>query len=140
MLEFRPHHFLCTVGFLGKGYSPEFVANYTEIANRLRKPGGDAIRIRVTAVTDSICSACPSKMGDECETQEKIDLLDGAHARVLGIRGGDELTWGEAKTKIVEKFTLEKFHAACEPCSWKAMGVCEIALSDLKKGISKPPL
>jgi hypothetical protein len=140
MFEFRPHHFLCTVGFEGKGYSPEFVANYKEIANTLRKPGGDKIRIRVTAVTDSICAPCPSKRGDLCETQAKIDRLDQAHAQVLELQAGDELTWGEAKAKITEKFSLEKFHHACEPCSWKAMGVCEAALADLKKGISKPPL
>jgi hypothetical protein len=140
MLEFRPHHFLCTVGFQGKGYSPEFVANYTGIADRLRGPGGDLIPIRVTEVTDSICGPCPSKRGDLCETQSKIDRLDQAHAEVLGIRGGDEMTWGEAKLKIAEKFTLEKFHESCEPCSWKTMGVCEAALIDLKKGESKPPL
>ena len=140
MLEFRPHHFLCTVGFQGKGYSPEFVANYKEIANTLRKPGGDAVRIRVTSVTDSICGPCPSKRGDLCETQEKIDRLDHAHAEVLGIREGDEFTWAEAKLRIADKFTLEKFHESCEPCSWKTMGVCEAALIDLKKGESKPPL
>jgi hypothetical protein len=140
MLEFRPHHFLCTLGFQGKGYSPQFVANYTEIARSLRVPGGDAVRIRVTEVTDSICGACPSKRGDLCETQDKIDRLDRAHAGVLGIHGGDELSWGEAKLRIARDFSLEKFHSACESCSWKTMGVCESALIDLKKGHPEPPL
>ena len=38
MLKFRPHHFLCTLGFQGKGYSPGFVANFQAIADRLRGP------------------------------------------------------------------------------------------------------
>jgi hypothetical protein len=128
------------VGFQGKGYSPEFVANYSNIAALLRGVDGDQVRIRVTQVTDSICGACPSKRGDLCETQSKIDQLDGAHAQVLEIQHGDELSWGEAKVKIAREFSLEKFHASCEPCSWKALGVCETALNDLKKGYPEPPL
>ena len=34
MLEFRPHHFLCTLGFEGKGYSDEFVRNYYRYADQ----------------------------------------------------------------------------------------------------------
>jgi hypothetical protein len=147
MLEFRPHHFLCTIGFQGKGYSAEFVKNYAEISTRLKGPGfeagytetptGDLIKIRVVAETDSICAPCPSKRGALCETQEKIDRLDHAHAEILGLKTGDELTWGEAKKLLAQKFTLEKFDTACQPCSWKSLGVCETALIELKKAHSE---
>ena len=44
MLSFRPHHFLCTLGFEGKGYSDAFTRNMAEIADALRARGavGDA--------------------------------------------------------------------------------------------------
>jgi hypothetical protein len=143
MFEFRPHHFLCTVGFQGKGYSPDFEKNYAQISLLLKGAGfeagykestvGNSVKIKVVERTDSICGPCPSKRGDLCETQEKIDRLDRAHAAVLGVKAGDQLSWGEAKARIAEKFSLEKFNAACESCSWKPMGVCQTALLELKK-------
>lgn len=85
MMKFRPHHFLCTVGYQGKGYSEEFVKNYDRISQSLKRNGvkGDDTPIEVVAKTDSICSPCPSKRGDLCETQEKIEKLDNAHAKIL---------------------------------------------------------
>jgi uncharacterized protein len=128
--RFRPHHFLCTLGFQGKGYSLGFVANYQAIADRLRGPGGDAVLIEVVGDTDSICEPCPNRRGKACESQEKIDKLDGAHAKVLGIAPGDQLTWKEAKELIREKMTPQAFNQACAPCAWKALGMCESALNE----------
>jgi hypothetical protein len=135
MLKFRPHHFLCTVGYLGKGYSPEFVKNYDSIAAKLKQsgPSGDQEQIMVVAKTDSICAPCPSKRGDLCETQSKIDLLDDAHARILAIQENDILSWGEAKARIAENFNDANFESACAPCSWKSLGICKKALNELKK-------
>jgi soluble lytic murein transglycosylase-like protein len=132
-VRFRPHHFLCTVGFEGKGYSEEFVANYAGIAHRLREsPDGDAILISVVEGTDSVCSPCPNRRGTRCETEGKIRALDEAHARILGITAGDRLSWGEAKERIRSRMTLEKFRSACEPCSWLRSGMCEGALRKLR--------
>ncbi len=135
-IRFRPHHFLCTVGFEGKGYSESFVANYTRIADELRgSKAGDALEIEVVGGTDSICEPCPNRRGVLCETEAKIRTLDDAHAAVLGIRPGDRLTWGEAKTKIRERMTIEKFHAACAPCAWLRAGMCEKALTKLRAAV-----
>lgn len=130
-IKYRPHHFLCTVGFEGKGYSPEFIQNFTEIANTLRNGNGDDVLIEVTAHTDSICTPCPHRRDQLCENQNKISALDVAHAEILNLKESEILSWGEAKTRIKEKMTLEKFHQACEPCNWKKLGVCEIALNKL---------
>jgi soluble lytic murein transglycosylase-like protein len=132
-IRFRPHHFLCTVGFEGKGYSESFVENYARLANGLRAtPEGDSSVIEVVGGTDSICEPCPNRRGDACETEAKIRALDNAHAAVLGLRAGDHLTWGEAKAKIRQRMTLEKFHAACAPCAWLKAGMCEKALLKLR--------
>ena len=132
-IRFRPHHFLCTIGFEGKGYSEEFVANYSEIARGLREtPSGDTSPIEIVAGTDSICAPCPNREGDLCATEAKIRELDTAHAEALGIRPGQTLTWGEAKDKIRKNMTPEKLRTICAPCSWLRSGMCERALEKLK--------
>ena len=137
MLKFRPHHFLCSLGFRGKGYSDAFVENYTDIVERLRGPGGDAIEIEVTGSTDSVCAPCPNRRGERCETQDKIDRLDRAHAGVLNLKAGDRLTWGEAQDRIAEEFDLKTFDRVCEPCGWKSLGVCAQSLTALLKSRGK---
>ena len=133
-LRFRPHHFLCTVGYEGKGYSPEFVANYDLIARELKQEAnGDERLIEVTAGTaDSICEPCPNRRGEGCATDEKIQALDRAHQKVLGLSPGERLTWGQAKARIQDRFTLEAFHRDCAPCAWKEFGICETALRKLR--------
>lgn len=136
-IKFRPHHFLCAIGFQGKGYSPEFVNNFLQIMGLLNSSDGDKTEIEVTNVTDSICSPCPHKRDKLCTSQEKIQTLDNSHAQVLGIAAGDILTWGEAKQRIIEKMNLSEFHKACSSCNWKPLGICEQALNNLRKKYCK---
>ncbi len=120
---------MCTLGFQGKGYSEDFVENYLRIARDLRETSaGDEIVLEVAADTDSICEPCPNRREKLCTSEEKIRKLDRAHAAILGLSPGDRLSWKEAKQKIARSMTLEAFHEACAPCSWKALGVCEAAL------------
>jgi hypothetical protein len=127
-IAFRPHHFLCALCFQGKGYSPEFVANFSEIMAYLNSTHGDDAVINIVEHTDSICAPCPSKRDNLCVVQKKILKLDSAHADVLGIKPGETITWGQAKERIRNQMTLEKFHHACAPCAWKKLGMCENVL------------
>ena len=64
IVRYRPHHFLCSLGFEGKGYSEAFTANMAAIVmGRLRAAGGDATLIEVTPATDDICAPCPKRRG-----------------------------------------------------------------------------
>ena len=132
MLKFRPHHFLCTLGFQGKGYSPGFVANFQPIADRLRGPGGDDEPIEVVERTDSICQPCPNRTEENCSSEAKIRSLDASHQALLDLRAGEVLTWGEAQARIAERVTPAAFHEACAPCAWRTLGVCEAALQELR--------
>ncbi len=123
-ISFRPHHFLCTLCFTGKGYSPAFVRNYKNIAKHLT----DDRLIEVTQQTDSICAPCPHRRELKYASQAKIATLDNAHNKVLNLP--QKLTWGEAKEKIKQNFTLEKFHQTCAPCEWKKFGICEKILTE----------
>jgi len=131
-IKFRPHHFLCTLGFAGKGYSQPFINNYLKICEKLDGPKGAQTPIQVVDFTDDICAPCPNRREKLCVDEEKINQLDQQHAAVLDIKPGDTLSWGEAKQRIRERFTTEKFHSACSSCEWKALGFCEKALSELK--------
>lgn len=128
MLEFRPHHFLCTLGFQGKGYSDAFVENFSRIVASL----DDETLIRVTPQTDSICGPCPNRVDTTCSSEAKIGKLDQAHADALELKAGDVLSWKQAKERVASRLSLEKFHLACALCSWKELGVCEEALRKLK--------
>lgn len=102
MLNFRPHHFLCTIGFVGEGYSPNFVMNYAKIAHKLIEDENTSIRVHFG--TDSICGACPEKLArDLCMSQKEINPLDEAHAKILELKNGGILTWKQAKGRLIKK-------------------------------------
>ncbi|MCM2322378.1 MAG: DUF1284 domain-containing protein [Oligoflexia bacterium] len=133
MLRYRPHHFLCTLGFQGHGYSEEFVRAFARIARDLeRSPEGDATIIEVATEADAICEACPDRREKSCASAAKIEALDTAHARILGLKAGDRLTWGEAKARLARQMRQELFDEACAPCPWKSLGACETALKRLQ--------
>ena len=128
-VKFRPHHLLCNLGFGGKGYSDEFIENFKRINQQFRED--DSLEIEIVEYVDDICAPCPNKRDYLCTKQAKIERLDDAHAEALAIKIGDRLTWQEAKKRITECITVTKFTSICEPCSWKKLGLCEQALTDL---------
>jgi hypothetical protein len=129
-LAFRPHHFLCTFGFQGKGYSPEFIENYKEVVKTLTL--NENTSIQVVSQKDTICGPCPHLRQAGCDKEKKIQELDKHHLQILGIKVSQTLTWHEAKERIKEHMTLRAFHQACRSCSWKSLGLCEQALRELR--------
>lgn len=125
-LKFRPHHFLCTLAFEGKGYSPDYVKNFYRIVRDL-----DQAQLEVVLGFDAICEPCPHHGTYQCTFEDKVSQLDQAHAEILGLKPGDQLTWAAAKERLKQHMTLERFHQACASCSWKALGVCEAHLKAL---------
>lgn len=131
-IKFRPHHFLCALGFEGKGYSTGFVRNFWKVAKHLREEDGDDTVIEVTYGLDNICGPCPHNMGTKCDNQAKIDELDKNHREVLNLKEGEKLTWGEAKQRIKQHMTIEKHHQVCAKCEWLKYGICEKHLKNLR--------
>lgn len=131
-LHFRPHHFLCSLGFQGAGYSDGFTENMTEIVvGRLRAEDGDSVEIEVISATDDICAPCPKRRGALCSDQAKIAKLDLQHSKRLGVRPGDRLTWGQAKARISSLVKPGDLSVICAGCQWLALGYCEKSLADL---------
>lgn len=131
-IRFRPHHFLCALGFQGAGYSPAFTANMSDIVDgRLRDAGGENIKITVTFVADSICTPCPERRGLGCVKINTIKQLDERHAKALGLRDGDCISWGEALKRIKANVKPGSLSTLCQNCQWLDLGACEGALERL---------
>ncbi|MCA9506954.1 MAG: DUF1284 domain-containing protein [Myxococcales bacterium] len=132
MIQFRPHHFLCSIAYKGLGYSPTFIKNFDGIAQTIRSD--EDTQIQVVIGIDSICTACPHQRPQTrtCNSEKKIAKLDRAHAEILDLSNKDVLTFREAKARISKYMSLQQFRKACSPCEWQKMGVCEDALSKLK--------
>lgn len=130
-LYFRPHHFLCTLSFRGKGYSLGFVKNYKKIVAQINDD--EDTTIEVVEYMDDICSPCPNKLDNKlCKIQNKILQLDSRHSKILDIKPGTRLSWKQAKTLIKNKMSIDKFHFACNGCQWKQYGLCEASLRELQ--------
>ncbi|GAB4386869.1 DUF1284 domain-containing protein [Albidovulum sp.] len=131
-IRYRPHHFLCSLGFEGKGYSDAFTANMSAIVlGRLRAAGGDATEIEVTGATDDICAPCPRRRGRHCTAERKIRMLDRAHAAALRLSPRERLSWGEAKARIRAHVPPGSLSTLCRGCEWEPLGLCEAALARL---------
>ncbi|SPH17369.1 hypothetical protein DEA8626_00887 [Defluviimonas aquaemixtae] len=131
-IRYRPHHFLCSLGFEGKGYSDAFTANMDAIVmGRLRAEGGDATEIEVTGAADDICAPCPKRRGRLCTNEPKIKQLDRAHAAALRLAPRERLTWGEAKVRIRANVAPGSLKTICRGCEWEPLGLCEAALAQL---------
>ncbi|SES16241.1 hypothetical protein SAMN04490244_106222 [Tranquillimonas rosea] len=133
-LRYRPHHFLCSLGFRGAGYSDGFTANMARIVGGLRAPGGEGTVIEVTGSADGICGPCPKRRGAGCVSQDKIDRLDAAHGKALGVAPGDRLSWGEARRRIRDNVRPGDLATLCAGCQWLSLGYCEDALAELHAG------
>ncbi len=132
LVKFRPHHFLCSLGFQGKGYSDEFTANMVRIVDKgLRAPGGDDQQIEVVRNTDDICAPCPKRRGLRCSNQDGIEKLDKAHLRALKLEYGQTITWGEAQNCIRKHVAPEGLQVICAGCQWLEYGMCETAVRKL---------
>ncbi|WP_276206139.1 DUF1284 domain-containing protein [Thioclava sp. IC9] len=117
---------------MGKGYSDAFTANMTDIVGgRLRRVEGAAVEIEVVGAADDICGPCPSRRGSGCTGQAKIDRLDAAHAKALGIAPGDVLSWGEALERMAA-LPADVHQTICAECQWLSEGMCEAALARLQ--------
>lgn len=131
-IRFRPHHFLCALGFQGAGYSSAFTANMSDIVDgRLRDPGGENTKITVTFVADSICTPCPERRGLGCVKINTIKALDQRHAKALGLRDGQCITWGDALKRIKANVKPGSLSTLCQNCQWLELGACEGALERL---------
>lgn len=134
----RPHHVLCSIGWQGRGYSPDFTANMNAIVlGRLR--ADPATEVVFTDMANSICGPCPSRRGTGCASNERIAGLDRRHARALGIAPGQRMSWAEAQGRAVARLAPDDLNAVCMGCQWLGLGLCQSALARLQEAPKAQP-
>lgn len=120
-ISIRPHHLLCMLTYLGKGYTPQFVVNYDKIVERINS--GEAINI--VNGPDDICK--PMLPEADCHCHNENVLGRDAHALsqivpVIGedVRAGHILHLSpERISKLRSRFRKGTLRAACSGCQWQ---------------------
>ncbi|RNI13003.1 DUF1284 domain-containing protein [Methanohalophilus sp. RSK] len=129
----RAHHIFCIQGFIGKGYSEQFIENMENIIEKL--DNSDPL-IEITNAPDCICTACPrlkvsdSQSGNDkisllgCEVESEVKILDRKVADSLGIGFGKHYPYSELLKKL-KYIDEEKFDYICSGCQWYSLGYCK---------------
>jgi len=132
-VRLRGHNLLCIQGFVGKGYSPGFVANMTRVVAGL----GDDAEVTVVAEPDALCTACPHLAAGGCTlhgegTEQGIVLQDRDVLARLGLAAGQTVTWGEIRRRIRASVAPADLPSICGRCPWLPLGHCAEGLRRLR--------
>lgn len=129
-VRLRPHHLLCVLTYVGKGYNAPFVANLDAIAARL------AIGEEVWVVDgpDDICAPLLGEDDAHC-TAVSVRVRDAAAARdlaaVLGVPVGPgaAVSFDAARlTALRRAFASGRIRMACAGCQW--VQLCDAVASE----------
>ncbi len=128
-MRIRGHNLLCIQGFVGKGYSPEFVANMTRVVESL----GDDVEVTVVDRPDVLCDACPNLVASGCAlhgegSERGIVSQDQDVMRRLGIDAGATHTWSDIMKRIRQSVRPDDLDSVCGSCPWLPLGHCKEAL------------
>jgi hypothetical protein len=123
-VRLRPHHLLCMLTYVGKGYSPSFVARFDEIAARL----GAGEEILVVAGPDDVCAPLLADEHAHCHrpgVTERDERAAEAVAALLGSTAGPGARFmleGPMLDRMRAAFHAGTSRAACQDCQWA--GLC----------------
>jgi len=119
----RPHHLLCMLTYLGKGYTPDFVANYSTIIERINA-GED---IRLVDGPDEICQPMLTEPACHCHN-DSVRSRDAqaavaiAGALELDLAAGSSLTLDAYRTdRLRRAFADSEIRSACSGCEWQEL-------------------
>ena len=132
-MRIRGHNLLCVLGFVGKGYSPGFVANMRMVVGSL----GEAAEVLVVDGPDAICAACPKLGTGGCalhgeDTEPAIVAQDHEVMDRLGIGVGEAVLWGEIRERIRDQVAPDDLDTICGACPWASLGHCKDGLRRLR--------
>ena len=138
-IQLRPHHLLCMLTFIGKGYSPAFVANLEQVVRRLAT-GTETIEI--VAGPDDICAPLLRECGEpgeaDCHCHRasvlERDRLATESISVLLDRPLDPGTHflHADLDELRAAFAAGTIREACTGCQWKPLcdGIAATGFAD----------
>ena len=122
-VRLRPHHLLCLLTYVGKGYSPAFTANYDAIAMRIEQ--GEELLI--VSGPDDICAPRLGEGEAHC-LEDDITLRDQLAARDVGLLLARPIGSGQALTlddvllaRMRKAFASGATRSACKACQWNSL-------------------
>lgn len=121
-IRLRPHHLLCLLTYVGKGYTPAFVAQYDALVARLNA-GEDAVLVEGP---DDICA--PMLEGGHHCLKPRITARDAQAladlARIFGrpLGAGEPVPLdGVALARMRRAFADGTIRQACARCQWSEL-------------------
>ncbi|MCE0504712.1 DUF1284 domain-containing protein [Roseivivax sp. GX 12232] len=122
-VRLRPHHLLCVLTHVGRGYSPAFTANMAEVIARI----GAGEEIEIVTGPDDICA--PLLGGEEAHChRDSVRARDHAASEEVGgllgltIRPGARLVLDAAAlTALRDAFAAKRVRSACTGCEWASL-------------------
>ncbi|HEX5136326.1 MAG TPA: DUF1284 domain-containing protein [Planctomycetota bacterium] len=132
-MRIRAHNLLCIQGFVGKGYSEEFVANMKAIVGGL----GGGTQVTVLDEPDNLCAKCPNLKATGCAlhgegTERGIVAQDRDVLDRLGLEAGQTIAWGEILDRIRASVEPDDLDDICGSCPWLPLGHCKAGLKRLR--------
>ena len=119
-VRLRPHHLLCVLTYVGKGYSAAFVANLDAITARLASGEG----VLIVDGPDDVCAPLLEEDDAHC-TGASVQARDAAATRDLAAVLGEPVASGVAMTldasrvsKLRCAFASGWIRTACAGCQW----------------------
>ena len=130
-IRLRPHHLLCLLTYVGKGYSPAFTANYDVIAGRLSR-GED---ILIVSGPDDICAPLlgepePHCWGESVVERDRLAARDVEDLLARPIKPGIHIDLdAQTLARMREAFSAGLTRNACQGCEWA--GLCSQVAASL---------
>ncbi|WP_119166215.1 DUF1284 domain-containing protein [Algihabitans albus] len=120
-LRLRHHHLLCLLTYVGKGYSPAFVANFDRIAARVS--GGEEVLL--VEGPDDICApliaseAQPHCQRDSVRRRDTEATEDLSRLLDEPLPVGKTITLSaQTKNRLRQGFAAGTARRACSGCQW----------------------
>jgi len=120
-IRIRPHHLLCMLTFVGKGYTPEFIANFERIA-RLIASGNQAVEIVLGP--DDLCAPLLTDPACHCRNVSVLERDRLAAEALAGLlrqpveNGSIFLLSGDVLDELRLAFHAGTIRRACRGCQW----------------------
>lgn len=116
----RGHHLLCMLSYQSQGYSPEFVARFDEVVDRINA----GAPIQVCSGPDTLCETMLNDADCHCHNAS-VTERDRLALKVVGevlqqsLNSESRLTLDAANVKAMRRaFADGRLRGACEGCEW----------------------
>ncbi len=141
-IRLRPHHLLCILTYVGKGYSPAFTANYDAIAQRI----ADGEEILLVEGPDDICAPLmeedePHCLGDSVAQRDRDAAEAVSELLSLPVEGDDRIVLDARRIGHLRgAFEVGTIRKACTGCEWAPLctGIAADGFGDTRIGGEKP--